>query len=55
MLLVMGDHGMTVTGDHGGESPDEVTSALFAYSSKPFLPTQITDIQTSVYQVNSNM
>nr|XP_018670604.1 GPI ethanolamine phosphate transferase 3-like isoform X2 [Ciona intestinalis] len=32
LLLVMGDHGMTQTGDHGGDSVDETTSALFAYS-----------------------
>ncbi|KAG5884969.1 hypothetical protein JTB14_000362 [Gonioctena quinquepunctata] len=29
MLFVIGDHGMTVTGDHGGESADEVTAAMF--------------------------
>lgn len=32
LLLVFGDHGMTKTGDHGGDSPDEITAALFAYS-----------------------
>jgi len=32
LLLVMGDHGMTRSGDHGGDSPDEVNSALFVYS-----------------------
>ena len=32
LLLVMGDHGMTRSGDHGGDSPDEVTAGLFAYS-----------------------
>ncbi|XP_049292866.1 GPI ethanolamine phosphate transferase 3 [Anopheles funestus] len=31
-LLVIGDHGMTKTGDHGGETEDEVESLLFAYS-----------------------
>lgn len=36
-LLVVGDHGMTRTGDHGGESPDETNALLFAYSaSRPF-------------------
>lgn len=35
LLFVMGDHGMTSTGDHGGDSVDEVTSALFIYSKKP--------------------
>ena len=32
VLFVMGDHGMTVTGDHGGDSEDELKSALFVYS-----------------------
>lgn len=31
MLFVIGDHGMTRTGDHGGESEDEVMSAMFVY------------------------
>ncbi|KAL3142807.1 hypothetical protein ABBQ38_003106 [Trebouxia sp. C0009 RCD-2024] len=30
LLLVFGDHGQTVTGDHGGGTPEEVDSALFA-------------------------
>jgi len=32
ILLVLGDHGMTQTGDHGGDSNDEVVATLFAYS-----------------------
>ncbi|ODV97360.1 hypothetical protein PACTADRAFT_38885 [Pachysolen tannophilus NRRL Y-2460] len=36
LLLVMGDHGMDQTGNHGGESKDEVEAALFMYSKKPF-------------------
>jgi phosphatidylinositol glycan class O len=32
LLLVFGDHGMTHAGDHGGGTPEEVTSALFAAS-----------------------
>ncbi|XP_075215496.1 phosphatidylinositol glycan anchor biosynthesis class O [Lycorma delicatula] len=32
MLFVIGDHGMTMTGDHGGDSEAEVTSAMFVYS-----------------------
>lgn len=35
VLFVMGDHGMTRTGDHGGDSADEVDAALFVYSPKP--------------------
>uniref|UniRef100_A0A182PJZ5 Uncharacterized protein n=1 Tax=Anopheles epiroticus TaxID=199890 RepID=A0A182PJZ5_9DIPT len=38
-LLVIGDHGMTKTGDHGGETEDEVEALLFAYSKgSPLLP-----------------
>lgn len=35
VLFVMGDHGMTRTGDHGGDSDDEVDAALFVYSKNP--------------------
>ena len=34
VLFVMGDHGMTSTGDHGGDSDDELNSALFMYSNE---------------------
>lgn len=34
VLFVMGDHGMTMTGDHGGDSHDEVSAALFIYGKK---------------------
>eukprot|EP00889_Picochlorum_renovo_P004645 jgi/Picre1/31675/NNA_007026.t1 len=30
LVLVGGDHGQTLTGDHGGGSPEEVDSALIA-------------------------
>eukprot|EP00127_Corallochytrium_limacisporum_P002530 Clim_evm87s128 gene=Clim_evmTU87s128 len=32
LLLVFGDHGMTRTGDHGGESWEEVSAGFLAYS-----------------------
>ena len=35
ILIAIGDHGMTETGDHGGDSQPEVESALFFYSKKP--------------------
>ena len=35
LLVVMGDHGMDGKGDHGGESDDEVESAIWMYSSRP--------------------
>ncbi|KAG0175166.1 mannose-ethanolamine phosphotransferase gpi13 [Apophysomyces sp. BC1015] len=34
LLVLMGDHGMSVEGDHGGESPEEVMSGLFLYSGR---------------------
>ena len=37
VLFVFGDHGMTRTGDHGGDSEDELSAGLFVYS-----PAQIT-------------
>lgn len=37
VLFVMGDHGMTRTGDHGGDSQGELEAGLFIYS-----PAQIT-------------
>jgi GPI ethanolamine phosphate transferase 3 subunit O len=30
LLLIFGDHGQTLSGDHGGGSPEEVDSALVA-------------------------
>lgn len=35
LLIVMGDHGMDAKGDHGGETADEVESALWMYSRTP--------------------
>ena len=37
VLFVMGDHGMTKSGDHGGDSKDEVEAGLFVYSRKKFV------------------
>ncbi|XP_032843972.1 GPI ethanolamine phosphate transferase 3 isoform X2 [Tyto alba] len=39
LLLVAGDHGMTETGDHGGDSEKEVNAALFVYSKTPLFVT----------------
>uniref|UniRef100_A0A665UXT4 GPI ethanolamine phosphate transferase 3, catalytic subunit n=1 Tax=Echeneis naucrates TaxID=173247 RepID=A0A665UXT4_ECHNA len=35
LLVVMGDHGMTDNGDHGGESQKETDAAIFLYSPAP--------------------
>jgi phosphatidylinositol glycan class O len=37
LLILMGDHGMDVKGDHGGDSFDEMNAGLFLYSKKPFI------------------
>lgn len=34
LLVIMGDHGMTETGDHGGDSLLELNTALIFYSKK---------------------
>ncbi|SLM38849.1 phosphoethanolamine transferase class o [Lasallia pustulata] len=34
LLVIMGDHGMDVKGDHGGDSDDEVEAALWMYSKR---------------------
>lgn len=39
LLVVAGDHGMTMNGDHGGDSELEVSAALFLYSPTPLFPT----------------
>uniref|UniRef100_A0A0A9XMR5 GPI ethanolamine phosphate transferase 3 n=2 Tax=Lygus hesperus TaxID=30085 RepID=A0A0A9XMR5_LYGHE len=43
VLFVMGDHGMTDSGDHGGESHKEVTAALVVYSKNPFLSSRLSN------------
>ncbi|XP_054720832.1 GPI ethanolamine phosphate transferase 3-like [Uloborus diversus] len=37
LLIVLGDHGMTKSGDHGGDSFSETSTALFAYSPSKLL------------------
>lgn len=32
LLVIIGDHGMDSTGNHGGDAPDELESTLFMYS-----------------------
>ncbi|QQP58366.1 Uncharacterized protein FKW44_003655, partial [Caligus rogercresseyi] len=34
VLFVLGDHGMTNTGDHGGDSRDEISSTFLVYNKK---------------------
>lgn len=42
VLIVAGDHGMTSTGDHGGDTMDEVSALLFMYSkNRAFVPNYL--------------
>ncbi|KAG9488279.1 hypothetical protein GDO78_007859 [Eleutherodactylus coqui] len=52
LLVVAGDHGMTDTGDHGGDSEKEVTAALFLYSKAPLFADQLQTDPPAVPQVN---
>lgn len=52
VLVVLGDHGMTNTGDHGGESEAEVTAALFVYSPLGLLPQSWSPKGGTVRQVD---
>jgi len=36
LLVIMGDHGMSEEGDHGGETENELNAGLFFYSKKGF-------------------
>jgi len=45
-LFVLGDHGMTTTGDHGGDSSDEVDAALFVYSKAKLITQKIPQVNT---------
>ncbi|XP_056661997.1 GPI ethanolamine phosphate transferase 3 isoform X7 [Monodelphis domestica] len=52
LLVVAGDHGMTETGDHGGDSKPEVMAALFLYSPLPLFPGASLKDPEVVPQVN---
>ncbi|XP_067629942.1 GPI ethanolamine phosphate transferase 3 [Eurosta solidaginis] len=52
-LLVMGDHGMTSSGDHGGESEDETNALLFAYNkANTFVGTEFGSDNTTMQQID---
>lgn len=52
VLMVMGDHGMTYTGDHGGASNDEIEALLFAYSKKAFTSPSYDDNANFIQQID---
>jgi len=49
LLIVIGDHGMTQQGDHGGDELNEIETAMFVYTNKPnyFLLNQTKEISIS--------
>lgn len=52
LLIVFGDHGMDSTGNHGGESKDEIEAALFMYSKQPFFK-HFDDPDNSIYNISN--
>ena len=56
IVFVFGDHGMTATGDHGGETPLETDSALLIYSPLPiFNPTKVLSSLTYQYNLHESI
>lgn len=51
VLIVMGDHGMDKTGNHGGDSKEELEAALWLYSKKKSFKQ---NIDKSVYNIANN-
>jgi predicted AlkP superfamily pyrophosphatase or phosphodiesterase len=49
LLMVIGDHGMTQQGDHGGDQLNEIETAMFIYTNKEnyFLLNQTKEISVS--------
>nr|CAD7264403.1 unnamed protein product [Timema shepardi] len=52
MLFVIGDHGMTNTGDHGGSSEAEVTAAMFVHSPSSLINLQSMEGPKTIRQVD---
>ncbi|KAL7306284.1 hypothetical protein TKK_0001716 [Trichogramma kaykai] len=52
MLFIIGDHGMTESGDHGGDTVDEIETALFVYSTKPLIKVLNDSTKNSIKKVN---
>lgn len=49
LLVVLGDHGMSSDGNHGGASYDEINAALFAYSSSPIFTSHNKPLDTLMH------
>uniref|UniRef100_A0A1A9UR96 GPI ethanolamine phosphate transferase 3, catalytic subunit n=1 Tax=Glossina austeni TaxID=7395 RepID=A0A1A9UR96_GLOAU len=52
-LFVIGDHGMTATGDHGGDTDDETNALLFAYTKRSkFLTSEFGSDANEMQQID---
>ncbi|XWS10689.1 hypothetical protein CRYUN_Cryun38cG0019100 [Craigia yunnanensis] len=54
LLIVMGDHGQTLNGDHGGGSAEEVETSIFAMGFKD-LPSVPSEFDSSSCEANKNI
>uniref|UniRef100_H2ZWA7 GPI ethanolamine phosphate transferase 3, catalytic subunit n=1 Tax=Latimeria chalumnae TaxID=7897 RepID=H2ZWA7_LATCH len=52
LLMVLGDHGMTDDGGHGGDSEKEVNAALFVYSALPLFREEADQAPESIPQID---
>ncbi|KAK0227865.1 hypothetical protein IW262DRAFT_1455058 [Armillaria fumosa] len=50
LLVVLGDHGMDRSGDHGGDGSLETSSALWIYSKGPELSQQLSSLPSGLLQ-----
>ncbi|ODQ82982.1 hypothetical protein BABINDRAFT_31375 [Babjeviella inositovora NRRL Y-12698] len=50
LLVVLGDHGMTRTGDHGGDSPEELEAAVFFHAKRPFIHRKLPENYDIAFQ-----
>ncbi|CAF1399458.1 unnamed protein product [Rotaria magnacalcarata] len=52
LLMVIGDHGMTQQGDHGGDELNEIETAMFIYTNKPNYFSLSDQTEKSVSQID---
>ncbi|CAF1001829.1 unnamed protein product [Adineta steineri] len=52
LLMIIGDHGMTQQGDHGGDELNEIETAMFLYTNKPNYFSLSNNKQYTVSQID---
>ncbi|CAF3994735.1 unnamed protein product [Rotaria sordida] len=52
LLIVIGDHGMTQQGDHGGDELNEIETAMFIYTNKPNYFLSLNQNEKTVSQID---